>query len=69
MVQLACILVALEIILICISIERKLDEREESRKVEISKQMESYNPKSNPAHISQSRPSEELDTAESTLYW
>lgn len=69
MIQLACIFVALGIILVCFFLRKKLDEREEFRKVEISKQMEGYNPESNPAHISQSRPSEESDTAESVLYW
>lgn len=69
MVQLTCIFVALGIIIVCLFTRKKLDERKELREVEISKQTESYVLEPNPAHISQSKPSEEVDTAESTLYW
>lgn len=68
MAQLVCIFIALSIILVCFFIRKKLDKREESRKVEIRKQMKSYVSEPNPAHISQSKPLEKLDTAENTTY-
>ena len=66
MVQLACILIALGIILVCLFIRKKLDERSLER-IGISKQIESYVPEPNPAHISQSKLLGEPDIAESTL--